>query len=105
MRWGGGGAVTGDIHPEDHGPQAPLLTTAVGVANLFFVTIVLMNLLVAMLSKTYDDISREARESWKLHRAAILVRIDRAASPAFRARNVFWETSPCPSGNGNRRHG
>ena len=28
-----------------------------------------MNLFVAMLSSTYDKISEEAREEWKLHRA------------------------------------
>ena len=101
-----GGAVTGDIHPEDQhlltGPLAHPLTMAVCVANFFFVTIVLMNLLIAMLSQTYDEISRDARESWKLHRAAILVKIDRAASPARRAREIFWQTTP--SATGARRH-
>jgi hypothetical protein len=98
--------VTGDIHPEDQhlltGPLAHPLTMAVCVANFFFVTIVLMNLLIAMLSQTYDEISSDARESWKLHRAAILVKIDRAATPARRAREVFWQTTP--SKTGARRH-
>ncbi len=76
---------------------------AVGVANFFFVTIVLMNLLVAMLTKTYDEIRSEARESWKLHRAAILVKIDHATHPADRARNVFWQSCESLSGAGNRR--
>ena len=100
-----GGAVTGDIHPEDKhllkGPLAHPLTMAVCVANFFFVTTVLMNLLIAMLSQTYDEISRDARESWKLHRAAILIKIDRAVSPARRASDVFWQTTP--SDNGARR--
>ncbi len=98
--------MTGDIHPEDQhlltGPLAHPLTMAVCVANFFFVTIVLMNLLIAMLSQTYDEISRDARESWKLHRATILVKIDRAVSPARRARDVFWQSTPSDAGDRRR---
>ncbi len=63
-----------------------------------FVTIVLMNLLIAMLSQTYDEISRDARESWKLHRATILVKIDHAVTSARRASDVFWQTTPSDAG-------
>ncbi len=94
--------MTGDIHPEDqlalHGTLSHPLTMAVCVANFFFVTIVLMNLLIAMLSQTYDEISRDARESWKLHRATILVKIDHASDPDFRARQAFWQTTPSDAG-------
>ena len=43
-------------------------------ANYLLVTAVLLNLLVASLSGTYELISREARAAWHLHRAALLVR-------------------------------
>ena len=100
--------MTGDIHPEDQhvltGPLAHPLTMAVCVANFFFVTIVLMNLLIAMLSQTYEEIRSDARESWKLHRAAILVKIDRAMDTAFRARQVFWQTTPSEAGARRQAH-
>ena len=97
-----GGAVTGDIHPEDKhvldGTLSHPLTLIVCVTNFFFVTIVLMNLLIAMLSQTYEEISRDARECWKLHRATILVKIDRAVGHEFRAGKVFWQTAPSETG-------
>ena len=39
-----------------HGSGSALLVAAVSVANFFFVTVVLLNLLIAMLSSTYETI-------------------------------------------------
>jgi hypothetical protein len=52
--------MLGDIAEEDARVYADsrttVLVTAVSVANFFFVTVVLLNLLIAMLSSTYDAI-------------------------------------------------
>ena len=66
----------------------------------------LLNLLIAMLSNTFVENSKDAQQGWKLHRASVLVRIDR--SMTYDQRNaqdkVFWQTSlvetnkRCPRG-------
>jgi hypothetical protein len=102
-------AVTGNIDTgkEDKEvkdqPALLYITAIVCLSNFFFVTIVLMNLLIAMLSNTYEQISREARQCWKLHRLRILTKIDRGLSRAERTRvdRVFWQTTD--SSKGKRR--
>ncbi len=66
----------------------------------------LLNLLIAMLTSTYDQNKKDAQEGWKLHRASVLVRIDRSMTDEQREAQdkVFWQTSPvetnkrCPRG-------
>jgi hypothetical protein len=57
---------------------------------------VLLNLLVAMLSNTYEENHKDAQQGWKLHRASVLVRIDRSMTAQQRMApdKVFWQTSP-----------
>ncbi len=102
-------ALLGDIHAEDSHVAADALahpaTFAVSVVNYFFVAVVLLNLLVATLSGTYERISAEARGTWRLHRAALLVSIDanltaqeRRDDPHIR----FWQISTLASGKVRR---
>ena len=57
---------------------------------------VLLNLLIAMLSSTYEKNKQDAQQGWKLHRASVLVRIDRSMTEHQRTAldKVFWQTSP-----------
>ncbi len=49
------------------------------------------------MCSTYEVINQEARESWRLLRAGILVRIDRRLSPARRAALRYWENDSAPA--------
>ena len=64
----------------------------------------LLNLLIAMLTHTYDDNMKDAQQGWKLHRASVLVRIDKSMSKEQRAAQdkVFWQTSPVDSDDERR---
>ncbi len=57
---------------------------------------VLLNLLIAMLSNTFEENDKDAQQGWKLHRARMLVRIDQSMTAAQRLApdKVFWQTSP-----------
>lgn len=56
----------------------------------------LLNLLVAMLSNTYDENYKEAQQGWKLHRASLLVSVDQSMTSAQRRApdKAFWQTAP-----------
>ena len=49
-----------------------------------------------MLSSTFNEHYEDARKGWKLHRARVLVRIDRSMSKKQRKAKdkVFWQISP-----------
>jgi hypothetical protein len=57
---------------------------------------VLLNLLIARLSNTFEENDKNALQGWKLHRARILVRIDASMTKAQRTApdKIFWQTSP-----------
>ena len=57
---------------------------------------VLLNLLTARLSNTFEENDKNARQGWKLHRARILVRIDASMTEPQRTApdKIFWQTSP-----------
>ncbi len=57
---------------------------------------VLLNLLIAMLSNTFEENYKDAQQGWKLHRAKMLVRIDQSMTTAQRLApdKIFWQTSP-----------
>ncbi len=59
----------------------------------------LLNLLIAMLSSTFAEHYEDARNGWKLHRARVLVRIDRSMTEAQRTSQdkIFWQESPARS--------
>ena len=101
-------AVLGDIKDEEAHVSADALaspaTYAVSVANYFVVSVVLLNLLVATLSGTYERISAEACGTWRLHRAALLVSIDAdlAAQGCRDGRVCFWQTAAPAAERGGR---
>jgi hypothetical protein len=51
----------------------------------------------AGVCSTYEVINQEARESWRLLRAGILVDIDRRLPPARRAALRYWENDYAPA--------
>ena len=59
-------------------------------------TQVLLNLLVAMLSSTFEKNSREAKQSWQLHRARVIVRIDHRMTAEEREEGGkrYWQETP-----------
>ena len=73
-------AMVGQFDDED--PTICRYTTTrvvvmgISVANYFFVTVVLVNLLIAFLTNTIEKISNEARMEWRLQRARILLEED-----------------------------
>jgi hypothetical protein len=65
---------------------------------------VLLNLLIAMLSSTFDEHYEDARNGWKLHRARVLVRIDKSMTKEQREAHdkVFWQKSLARSTVGSK---
>jgi hypothetical protein len=57
---------------------------------------VLLNLLIARLSNTFEGNDKDAQQGWKLHRARMLVRIDASMTETQRLEpdKTFWQTSP-----------
>eukprot|EP00291_Cryptomonas_curvata_P029736 CAMPEP_0172213222 /NCGR_PEP_ID=MMETSP1050-20130122/37467_1 /TAXON_ID=233186 /ORGANISM="Cryptomonas curvata, Strain CCAP979/52" /LENGTH=550 /DNA_ID=CAMNT_0012894019 /DNA_START=489 /DNA_END=2142 /DNA_ORIENTATION=+ len=81
-------------------PITRCMVTSISVTNYFLVSVVLINVLIAMLSNSYQQCKDEAKSLWKLHRASIIVKIDLRMSSAQRndASKVFWHTSPGTAG-------
>jgi hypothetical protein len=50
---------------------------AVIICNFFLVSLVLVNLVIAMISSTYDNINKHAKSSWNLCRASIITNLDK----------------------------
>ena len=68
------------------------VVTGVTVANYFLSTVVLVNLLIAMLGRTYDASREEVKKDWRLHRASIVVKFDRRMTANQRRAKdkLFW---------------
>jgi len=69
------------------------LVLAIVLANFFLVSLVLINLLIAMMSSTYEGINQGAKRQWNLVRARIITNLDKEMSAAERRRdcNNYWE--------------
>ena len=52
------------------------VVTGISVVNYFFVTVVLVNLFIAFLNNTIEDVSKEAKLEGELHRARILIEVE-----------------------------
>mmetsp|Transcript_9259 Transcript_9259/g.22957 ORF Transcript_9259/g.22957 Transcript_9259/m.22957 type:complete len:178 (+) Transcript_9259:3-536(+) len=65
----------------------------IGLLNFFLVSLVLTNLLIAMLSSTFQDIALEAKRRWQHLRASIILKLDKAMSDEERSDNgnKFWQ--------------
>lgn len=61
--------------------------------NFFLVSLVLVNLFIAMMSSTYDRVNQQSTLEWNLVRARIITNLDRELSNQERisAENKFWE--------------
>jgi len=61
-----------------HRPQfSYCVSYAVIICNFFLVSLVLINLVIAMMSSTYDNINKHAKSSWNLCRASIITNLDK----------------------------
>jgi hypothetical protein len=68
--------------------------------NFFFVSLVLINLLIAMMSSTYESINKRAKSGWNHCRASIITNLDKELDAETRKRkeNCYWELDPSASG-------
>jgi hypothetical protein len=73
-------AMVGEFVDEDQKicqyTSTRVIVMGISVANYFFVTVVLVNLLIAFLTNTIEEISSEAGKEWRLQRARILLEED-----------------------------
>jgi ankyrin repeat protein len=73
-------AMVGEFVDEDQKicqyTSTRVIVMGISVANYFFVTVVLVNLLIAFLTNTIEEISNEACMEWRLQRARILLEED-----------------------------
>mmetsp|Transcript_31572 Transcript_31572/g.100981 ORF Transcript_31572/g.100981 Transcript_31572/m.100981 type:complete len:840 (-) Transcript_31572:42-2561(-) len=69
-----------------------ILILFIVLLNFFLVSIVLINLLIAMMSSTYEGINQGAKTQWSLVRARIITNLDKEMSEADRrnASNIYW---------------
>ena len=90
------GAMLGEFMEEDKSvcrySATVVVVTGVTVANYFLSTVVLVNLLIAMLGRTYDASREEVKKEWRLHRASVVVKIDRRMTANQRQAKdkLFW---------------
>jgi hypothetical protein len=103
-------AMVGEFQEED--PKVcrfaltRLIVMGISVTNYFFVTVVLVNLLIAFLTNTIEEISVEANKEWLLQRARIMLDADKEMPDQLRKwmvdliskRDVATTTSFNPSG-------
>jgi hypothetical protein len=94
--WGIFSAMIGKFHMDTTkvSTDSPFLVivTVISVANYFLVTVVLLNLLIAQISNTFNETRAAAEGSRKLRRARIMVAIDKAMSAEQREDKdyVYW---------------
>mmetsp|Transcript_22992 Transcript_22992/g.46211 ORF Transcript_22992/g.46211 Transcript_22992/m.46211 type:complete len:112 (-) Transcript_22992:57-392(-) len=74
--------------------RSDIMVAVIGLANFFLVSVVLINLLIAMMSSTYDEINQGAKHRWDLVRASILVTLDNNLPVDERTHdnNKYWES-------------
>jgi hypothetical protein len=77
---------------------------AVIICNFFLVSLVLINLVIAMMSSTYDNINKRAKSSWNLCRAAIITNLDKDMEPSERESetNKYWVSAGVDEDKGQR---
>ena len=74
------------------GPWSVKMIFIIVLANFFLVSLVLINLLIAMMSSTYDDINDASKRQWNLVRARIITNFDKEMTDKERCSedNIFW---------------
>ena len=76
----------------DQFADTPYTAVSVGLLVVYVVTItiLLLNLLIAMMGDTYEKINESAEKSWHLERARIIYAIESEMSPEERLEYKYW---------------
>ena len=71
------------------------LVYAIVICNFFLVSLVLINLLIAMMSSTYDNINKQAKSDWNHCRASIITNLDKVPGPPVAAHAGTMREAVC----------
>jgi len=76
----------------DLGEKKNTVDHVIALINFFLVSVVLTNLLIAMLASTFQEISLEAKRKWELLRAVIITKLDMNMADEERTSeaNIYW---------------
>lgn len=81
--------MLGDINFDEYKEaQHPILSTFLITFYIVVISVMLLNLLIAMMGDTYSKICEDARMIWQLERARILFSIETEMSTEERIRNL-----------------
>ncbi|CAF4959888.1 unnamed protein product, partial [Rotaria sp. Silwood1] len=74
------------------GGQYPLTSVILLVLYIVVITILLLNLLIAMMGDTYADVKKSAKKLWHLERARIALDLENGISKSKRGLsfNKYW---------------
>ncbi|CAF1052768.1 unnamed protein product [Rotaria sordida] len=74
------------------GGQYPLTSVTLLIIYIIVITILLLNLLIAMMGDTYADVKQNAKKLWHLERARIALDVERGISKSKRHLqiNKYW---------------
>eukprot|EP01064_Diplonema_japonicum_P001474 TRINITY_DN1094_c3_g1_i1.p1 TRINITY_DN1094_c3_g1~~TRINITY_DN1094_c3_g1_i1.p1 ORF type:complete len:992 (+),score=180.38 TRINITY_DN1094_c3_g1_i1:177-2978(+) len=78
----------------------PVLSTTLLLMYVLLVSILLLNLLVAMMSSTYAEIQEEAEKVWRLQWTRLIFSIESEMSPEAKQsdKNTYWAVMDSPTG-------
>ncbi|KAJ9448389.1 hypothetical protein DIPPA_16327 [Diplonema papillatum] len=81
-----------DLSHHEDSNRFPILTTGLLLSYVLLVSVLLLNLLVAMMSSTYTEIQGEAEEVWRLQWTRLIFSIESEMSESERshAGNCYW---------------
>lgn len=87
--------MLGDIEFDNKNDDNPLITTVLIMLLMTYVIVVsimLLNLLIAMMGNTYSEVNEKAEQQWHMERARIIRSIESELSPddRFSERNRYW---------------
>merc|ERR1719410_3187664 len=88
--------MTSGFEKDDHNKGSMIMSLLV-VYNIL-VTILLLNILIAMMSDTYNKVSETAVQQWNLERARIIVTIEKELTGTCDDRWRYW----CEPAEGER---
>jgi hypothetical protein len=85
-------AMLGDFDLEQMGSNSAfsMLTIGLLVSYVIVISILLVNLLIAMMGDTYSNVNEAAEQQWHLERARIVMSIERRMTPAQRRASKYW---------------
>mmetsp|Transcript_6305 Transcript_6305/g.19137 ORF Transcript_6305/g.19137 Transcript_6305/m.19137 type:complete len:700 (-) Transcript_6305:222-2321(-) len=84
-------AMLGGFEFDDYlNSRYPVLSISLLVIYIFVVTILMFNLLIAMMSDTFSRINEEANQRWHLEWARIIISIENEMSLSQRLQAKYW---------------